>query len=338
MEIPKTNVGEIMKYRKLGANGPKISAIGLGCMSFAGFFGATDDKSSFECLSAAQDMGIDFLDTADVYGMGKSETVMRAFLADHPHSFKIATKCGIATKPTRHFDNSEPYIRTALAGSFNRLGVDYVDLYYIHRRDQTRPVEEVALTMGKLIDEGKIGSWGLSEVSPTTIRRAHAVTPLAAVQSEYSLWTRTPEVGVLQTCEALGICFVPFSPVGRGIFSQEFPDLNKFEDNDFRRNVPRFQEPNYSENCRIIKGFKIFCADNGWTVSAAALAWILDQNDTMVPIPATRYASHLNEWAMATEISFTDAQRAEIDHLLPIGFAYGDRYNDSQWVGPEKYS
>jgi len=327
-----------MKHRKLGANGPKISAIGLGCMSFAGFFGPTDDQSSFDCLAAAIDMGIDFLDTADVYGMGKSETVLGTFINTHPNKFKIATKCGIVVKPQRAFNNSDDYIRTALTGSFARLGVNYVDLYYIHRRDQSVPIEEVALTMGRLIDEGKIGGWGLSEVSPTTIRRAHTVTPLTAVQSEYSLWTRTPEVGVLQTCEALGICFVPFSPVGRGIFAQNFPVLSNFEDNDFRLNVPRFQEPNYSENCRVIEGFKTFCADNGWMVSATALAWILDQNDTMVPIPATRYAKHLNEWTQATEITFTASQRAEIGRLLPIGFAYGDRYNAAQWNGPEKYS
>ncbi len=327
-----------MIYRKLGTNGPKISAIGLGCMSFAGFFGSTDDRSSYDCLSAAIDMGIDFLDTADIYGMGKSETVIGTFIKDHTNSFKIATKCGIVAGPNYRFDNSETYIRNALLGSFERLGVEYVDLYYIHRREQSRPIEEVAQTMGKLIEEGKIGGWGLSEVSPTTIRRAHAVTPLTAVQSEYSLWTRTPEVGVLQTCEELGICFVPFSPVGRGIFAQKFPDINSFEDKDFRLKLPRFQEPNYSDNCRIIEGFKTFCTDNSWTVSATALAWILDQNATIVPIPATRYAKHLNEWADATTIAFTDAQRAEINRILPIGFAYGDRYNESQWAGPEKYS
>ncbi len=327
-----------MKYRKLGANGPKISAIGLGCMSFAGFFGPTDDRSSFECMAAAMDMGIDFLDTADIYGMGKSETVLGNFIKDHPNRFKIATKCGIMVKPTRGFNNSESYIRQALAESFKRLGVDYVSLYYIHRRDQNIPIEDVALTMGKLIDEGKIGGWGLSEVSPTTIRRAHLVTPLSAVQSEYSLWARMPELGVVQTCETLGITFVPFSPVARGMFGQKFPMLSDMTKTDFRLQIPRFQEPNYTQNCRIIEGFKSYCADMGWTVSAVALAWLLDQNNTMVPIPATRYAKHLNEWAMATEINFNDAQRAEIDRLLPIGFAYGDRYSDSQWIGPEKYS
>lgn len=327
-----------MKYRRLGKNGPKISAIGLGCMSFAGFFGPTDDETSFDCLNAAIEAGIDFLDTADVYGMGKSETVIGDFIKTHPDAFKIATKCGIVTAPVRGFDNSETYIRKALEGSFARLGVDYVDLYYIHRRDQSCPIEDVAQTMGKLIGEGKIGGWGLSEVSPTTIRRAHAVTPVTAVQSEYSLWTRFPELGVLQTCEKLGITFVPFSPVARGMFGQEFPILADFSKTDFRLNIPRFQEPNYSDNCAIIDGFKTYCADMGWTVSAAALAWLLDQNDTLVPIPATRYAKHLNEWIQAIDITFSDTQRAEIDRLLPVGFAYGDRYNDAQWNGPEKYS
>lgn len=327
-----------MKYRKLGANGPKISALGLGCMSFAGFFGPTDDKASFNCLSAALDMGIDFLDTADVYGMGKSETVIGEFIKNNTNNFKIATKCGIVAGPNRRFDNSEPYIRNALSGSFDRLGVDYVDLYYIHRRDQSLPIEEVAQTMGKLIDEGRIGGWGLSEVSPTTIRRAHAVTPVMAVQSEYSLWTRSPEIGVIQTCEELDITFVPFSPVGRGVFAEKPPEISTFKDNDFRLQLPRFQEPNYTDNCRILKGFKTYCIDNGWKVSATALAWILDQNTTMVPIPATRYADHLSEWSQATEICLTDGNRAEIDRLLPIGFAFGDRYSDAQWNGPEKYS
>jgi aryl-alcohol dehydrogenase-like predicted oxidoreductase len=327
-----------MKYRKLGSNGPKISAIGLGCMSFAGFFGPTDEKTSHDCLAAAIDSGVNFLDTADVYGMGRSETVIGTFIKSRPNAFKIATKCGIRVKPVRGFDNSETYIRTALAGSFDRLGVDYVDLYYIHRRDQNVPIEELAVTMGKLIAEGKIGGWGLSEVAPTTIRRAHAVTPLTAVQSEYSLWTRSPEIGVLQTCEALGICFVPFSPVGRGVFTETFPEPANFEPTDFRFFVPRFSEPDYTDNRRIIEGFKSFCADKGWAVSATALAWILDQNQTMVPIPATRYAAHLQEWMQALEISFSDADRAEIDRLLPIGFAYGDRYDEDRWIGPEKYS
>ncbi len=328
----------MMKYRKLGANGPNISAIGLGCMSFAGFFGPTDDKTSFACLDAAIDMGMDFLDTADIYGMGKSETVLGSFIKTHPNTFKIATKCGIMVEPVRGFNNTESYIRQALVGSFERLGVEYVDLYYIHRRDQNVPIEDLALTMGRLIDEGKIGGWGLSEVSPTTIRRAHAVTPLMAVQSEYSLWARMPELGVVQTCEELGITFVPFSPVARGMFAQKFPVLNDLAKTDFRLRIPRFQEPNYTDNCRLIDGFKSYCTDMGWTVSAAALAWILDQNDTMVPIPATRYTKHLNEWAQATEIAFTNADRAEINRLLPIGFAYGDRYDEGQWNGPEKYS
>jgi len=327
-----------MKYRKLGANGPDISAIGLGCMSLSGFFGPTDETTSQNCLAAAVDMGIDFLDIADIYGMGKSEEIVGRFLGGQSRGLKIATKCGIDVGPPRKFDNSEPYIRNALRGSFKRLGVDYIDLYYIHRREADRPIEDVAETMGKLIKEGKIGGWGLSEVSPTTVRRAHAVTPVMAVQNEYSLWTRLPELGLIQTCEALDITFVPFSPVGRGVFAQNFPVLADMDPKDFRHMIPRFQEPNYSDNCRIIDGFKTFCADNGWTVSAAALAWVLDQNDTMVPIPATRYADHVNEWAQATEIAFTDADRAEIDRLLPVGFAYGDRYNDALWVGPEKYS
>ncbi len=197
--MQKQNKRQAMKYRKLGANGPQISGIGLGCMSLSGFFGPTDENTSQNCLAAAVDIGIDFLDIADVYGMGKSEEIVGRFLGGQTRGLKIATKCGIEEGPPRKFNNAEPYIRNALRGSLKRLGVDYVDLYYIHRREAHRPIEEVAMTMGKLIKEGKIGGWGLSEVSPTSIRRAHAVTPLCAVQNEYSLWSRMPELGVVQT-------------------------------------------------------------------------------------------------------------------------------------------
>ncbi|PCH93585.1 MAG: aldo/keto reductase [Rhodobacteraceae bacterium] len=326
-----------MKQRKLGKNGIDISALGLGCMSFAGFFGPTDEPTSHACLDAARDIGINHLDTSDIYGMGVSETMVGTYLAKNPNAFKIATKCGIRIKPIRCFDNSEAYIRDCFEASTKRLGVDYFDLYYVHRREADRPIEEVAETMGKLIDEGKIGAWGLSEVAPATIRRAHAVTPLGAVQNEYSLWTRLPELGVIQTCEKLGITFVPFSPVGRGVFTQSYPDMDTVAPTEFRRNVPRFQEPNYSYNKALIDPFKAYCSAMGWTVSATVLAWILDQNDTMVPIPATRTAEHLLEWKQATEITFSEADRAEIDRLLPVGFAYGDRYSDANWVGPEKY-
>ncbi len=314
-----------------------VSAIGLGCMSFAGFFGETDEATSLRCLDAALDHGIDFLDTANIYGMGRSERVIGTWLASRKPQVVIATKASIVTQPERRFDNSEPYLRAELDASLKRLGVDFVDLFYIHRREQERPIEEVVQTLQKLIAEGRIGGYGLSEVSPATLRRAHAVHPCRAVQNEYSLWSRMPELGLIQTCAELGVAFVPFSPLGRGVFGEAFPDPATMAATDFRTRLPRFSEPNYTYNRAAIDGFKTFAHARGWTVAGAALAWVLDQGPHLIPIPGTRTAEHLAEWAGADAITLTDADRAEIARLLPVGFAHGDRYNDSQIIGVERY-
>jgi aryl-alcohol dehydrogenase-like predicted oxidoreductase len=326
-----------MRKRQLGAGGPMVSAIGLGCMSFAGFFGETDDATSLRCLDAARDHGIDFLDTANIYGMGRSERVIGAWLATRKPQMVIATKAGIVSGPARRFDNSEAYLRTELDASLRRLGVEFVDLFYIHRREHERPVEEVVQTLQKLIAEGRIGGYGLSEVSPATLRRAHAVHPCQAVQNEYSLWTRGPELGLIQACAELGVAFVPFSPLGRGVFGAVFPDPATMADTDFRTRLPRFTEPNYTYNRAALEPFKAFARSRGWSVAAAALAWVLDQAAHLIPIPGTRTADHLAEWAAADAITLTDADRAEIKRLLPVGFAHGDRYNDSQIIGVERY-
>lgn len=326
-----------MRKRQLGPGGPMISAIGLGCMSFAGLYGETDEAEGLACLDAAYDAGIDFLDTSNIYGMGRSERVIGAWLARRKPQVKIATKAGIVPRPERHFDNSEAHLRAELEGSLKRLGVDHVDLFYIHRREQARPVEEVVGSLVKLIEEGKIGGYGLSEVSPATLRRAHAVHPCRAVQSEYSLWTRQPELGITQACAALGVAFVPFSPLGRGIFSESYPEPASFAEADFRRTNPRFLEPNYAANRAALDPFKSFCHSRGWTVSATALAWILDRVPQAIPIPGTRTAAHLSDWAQADAIAFTEADRAEIARLLPPGFAHGPRYTDAQMFGVERY-
>ena len=326
-----------MQKRQLGAGGPMVSAIGLGCMSFAGFFGETDEATSLRCLDAAWDHGIDFLDTANIYGMGRSERVIGTWLATRKPKVVIATKAGIVSGPERRFDNSEAYLRAELDASMKRLGVAFVDLFYIHRREQERPVEEVVQTMQKLIAEGRIGGYGLSEVSPATLRRAQAVHPCRAVQNEYSLWTRGPELGLIQTCAELGVAFVPFSPLGRGVFGEVFPDPTTMAETDFRARIPRFTEPNYTYNRAAIAPFKAFAQSRGWSVAAAALAWVLDQGAHLIPIPGTRTAEHLAEWAGADALTLTDADRAEIKRLLPVGFAHGDRYNDSQIIGAERY-
>lgn len=326
-----------MQKRQLGQHGPEVSAIGLGCMSFSGFFGPTDEATSLECLDAAYEYGIDFLDTANVYGMGLSESIIGTWLKSRKPDVKIATKAGIFREPTRHFGNSEAALRTEMDASFQRLGVDYVDLYYIHRREQERPIEEVVQTLCKFQAEGKIGQFGFSEIAPSSLRRASAIAPVAAVQNEYSLWSRQPDLGLRQACAEVGSTLVAFSPLARGVFGQGYPDPAQMNESDLRRSMPRFVAPNYQANIKIIDGFKAFAADHGWTVSALALAWVLDQAPHIIPIPGTRTTAHLMEWINAGDIRLTGAQRAEIETLLPVGFAHGDRYSDSQIIGVERY-
>jgi len=326
-----------MQRRRLGAGGPEVGAIGLGCMSFAGFFGPAEDSQSMEVLDAAVAAGIDFWDTSNVYGMGRSERIIGEYLKAKAPEVVIATKVGIINTPHRHFRNDADYIRAELEGSLTRLNRDSVELYYIHRREAERPVEEVAETMGRLIEEGLIGGWGLSEVAPSTLRRAHAVVPVRAVQNEYSLWSRQPELGLIRACAELDVAFVPFSPLARGMFGEVSVDPAGMAENDWRQRSPRFVAPNYGYNIAAIDGFRSFCRARGWPVAAAALAWVLDQGDHLIPIPGTRHAAHLAEWLPAAEIALSDDDRAEIDRLLPPGFAHGDRYGDAQMVGVERY-
>jgi len=328
-----------MHKRQLGTDGPQVGAIGLGCMSFGGFYGPTDEAESHATLARALELGCDFLDTSNVYGAGLSERVMGSFIAQHPGQFKIATKAGIRRTPEkgRFFDNSPEHLREALEASFQRLGVDYVDLFYIHRRETDRPIEEVMETLVALKQEGKIGGIGFSEISPASLRRAHAVHPVMAVQSEYSLWTRLPELGMLQTCKELGVTFVPFSPVARGMLTDTPPDPKAFSDDDFRKRNPRFMEPNFSYNEAQIKKFRAYAHELGLSTAALAMAWILNQGDHLVPIPGTRSAEHLEDDLAAADRKLSAAELAHIETLLPVGFAHGDRYNEAQNIGPERY-
>lgn len=331
-EIPAK--GQIMQQRKLGASGPMVSAIGLGAMSFGGIFGPTDEAESFACLDALLETGITFIDTANIYGMGVSETVIGKWLASRKPQVVLATKASFVADPERRIDNSETHLRAELEKSLKRLGRDHVELFYIHRREQARPLEEVIGTLSRLIAEGKIGGYGLSEVAPYTIRAAHAVHPVTAVQNEYSLWTRMPELGVIQACKALGIAFVPFSPLARGMLADA--PISRPEDG-FRGTNPRFTEPNFSKNLAKLAAFRTFAAERGWSTPATALAWILHQGDHLIPIPGTRHAAHLRQWAQATEIRFTPEDRAQINRLLPPGWAEGDRYGDHQLLAIERY-
>lgn len=326
-----------MRQRTLGAGGPVVSAIGLGCMSFGGIFGPTDEAASQRCLDAALDHGITFLDTANIYGMGVSEEVIGRFLKRSRAQVTLATKAAIVSGPPRRFDNSEAHLRAELEASLRRLGTSHVDLFYIHRREEARPIEEVVGHLKRLIDDGKIGGYGLSEVSPGTLRRAHAVHPCRAVQNEYSLWTRQPELGLIRTCAELGVAFVPFSPLARGVFGDPPVDAHALPPGDFRRTIPRFNEPDWSLNMDRIAPFRAFCRVRGWTVPAAALAWILDRGPHLIPIPGTRTAENLAAWAGASDIALTAEDRAEIARLLPEGFTYGDRYGHDQASTVERY-
>ncbi|KRW94060.1 aldo/keto reductase [Paracoccus sp. MKU1] len=318
-----------MEQRRLGDC--NVGAIGFGTMSFGGMFGATDEATSLACLDAAMDAGISHFDTANIYGMGVSEQIIGRWGRRDLH---LATKCGIVNGPPRAVRNDEPYIRQCLEESLRRLKREHVELYYIHRRQPDIPVEDLAGTMSKLVQEGKIGGYGLSEIAPSTLRRAHAEYPVTAVQSEFSLWTRLPQLGLIQACRELGVAFVAFSPLGRGMFGRE-PLKRDFRAGiDFRETNPRFTEPNFSANLAAIAPFRDLCAQRGWTVPGAALAWVLAQGDHIVPIPATRTADHLRDWQVP---DLAAADIAAIERILPAGFAHGDRYGDHQMAFVERY-
>ncbi len=329
-----------MHKRQLGKGGPEVSAIGVGCWSFAGAYGPTTEAESHDTLAAAVDLGIDFLDTANVYGAGVSEKAIGSFIKHHPHKFTIATKAGIYRDPdtrVRSFNNSPEHLRDALEKSLRNLGVDHVALYYIHRREADRPIEDVMETLVRFKDEGKIGGIGFSEIAPSSLRRAHAVHPVTAIQSEYSLWSRSPELGVIQACQQLGVAFVPFSPLGRGMFAETLPDPETFGDGDFRTGNPRFVEPNFSHNVEALQEFRAFCKHRQLSPATVAIAWCLAQGPHLLPIPGTRSRQHLVELAAGAQLDLSPADLAEIARCLPPGFAHGDRYTVAQWPGAERY-
>ena len=326
-----------MKQRQLGHGGPMVSAIGLGCLSFGGIFGDTTDADSLRCLDAAWDAGITFYDTANIYGMGRSETVLGQWLRTRRRPAVIATKASFVSGPPRRIDNSDAHLRGELDASLRRLGTDHVALFYIHRHDQHTPIEEVAGTLSRLIEDGKIGGYGMSEISPGTLRRAHAVHPCHAVQNEYSLMTRQPDLGLIQACAELGTAFVPFSPLARGAFGREIIDPDMLSATEFRRQIPRFQGVDWQLNKAKIEDFRACASDQNITPSALALAWVLDQGPHLLPIPGTRTADHLADWAGASEITLTTEDRAAIARILPVGWAYGDRYDDDQAATVERY-
>ncbi len=328
-----------MKQRQLGKDGPMVGEIGFGAMSLAGAFGPTDKETGFRTLAKALELGVTHVDTARIYGPHVSEEIIGEFLKAHPDAkqqFSIATKGGIVPNP-RGLDNSASFMRECLEGSLQRLGVDSVDLYYVHRRDHSVPIEDVMQTMVKFLEEGKIRGIGLSEISPATLERASAVHHVAVVQNEYSLWTRLPELGLIQACERLGSTLVAFSPVARGVLSDVVIDPATLPDKDFRKPMPRFQPENYAFNMQRINRFKIFAQSRGWTTSALAVAWVLHQAPHIIPIPGTRTAEHLAETAAASRINLSTDDLGEIESILPVGFAHGNRYSVEQQGSAEQY-
>ena len=328
-----------MKQRKLGQRGPTVSVLGYGAMSFTNFYGPATDEGSMTVLDACVELGITHIDTSNVYGMGRSETVIGDWLKRRGGEppFAIATKGGITRQEDRRFNNDADHLAAALDASLTRLGVDAIDLYYIHRRDPTHQIEDVAETLAGFVKAGKVKQIGFSEIAPSSLRRAHAVHPVAAVQSEYSLSTRSPEMGLVQTCEQIGASLVAFSPVGRALLTDRPHQADAAAEMDFLKVNPRFQEPNLSANLAINARWRALAADMGVPAASLAIAWLTHQGDHILPIPGTRNVDHLKELVQGAAMDLTTEDLARIDEVLPIGWAHGDRYSVGQWVGPEKY-
>ena len=329
-----------MRSRRLGRG--QISAVGLGCMSFGGFYGVADDKTSLSTLAQALDLGVDFWDVADVYGNGRCESLIGQFFRDHPgarNRVTLATKFAIRRTPdgTRVQDNSARYMAECLEASLKRLAVERIDLYYVHRIDARIPIEETVGALAKHVASGKIGAIGLSEMAPDTLRRAASVHPIAAMQSEYSLWTRNAEIGLLQACAEVQATFVAFSPLGRALFTGKLQDVETFPAGDFRANNPRFLGLNWRRNRDKVEGFLDYARARGVSPAALAIAWTLAKAPHIVPIPGTRTPEHLRDFAAGSDIELSAAEVAEIERRLPIGFAAGERYPGTHWVGIETY-
>ncbi|MEC5161440.1 MULTISPECIES: aldo/keto reductase [unclassified Janthinobacterium] len=322
-----------MQQRILGNSGIAVSALGLGCMGMSEFYGATDEAQSLETLAAAHDAGVTLFDTADTYGFGANEELLGRFLKGRRGRAVVATKAGLvraAGAYQRRVDNSPAYLRSACEASLKRLGVEAIDLYYLHRLNLETPLEESLGALARLVREGKVRAIGLSEVSPATLRRAAAIHPIAAVQSEYSLWTREPEQGVLQACREVGAAFVPYSPLGRGFLTGvAAPGAAA----DFRGQLPRFSGENGVRNQAIADTVKAIALEQGCSPAQLALAWLLAQGDDIVPIPGTKRLGYLRENLGALQVRLDRAELARIGAALPLGMAAGARYTEEGMKG-----
>jgi len=325
-----------MKHRTLGAHGLRVSEIGLGCMGMSEFYGPSSEDESIATIHRALELGIDFLDTADIYGPFKNEKLVGRAIRDRRDRVVLATKFGNvrnAQGQSLGIRGDPDYVRQACDASLERLGVDHIDLYYQHRVDTKVPIEETVGAMAELVRAGKVRHLGLSEAAPETIRRAHATHPITALQTEYSLWTRdVEENGVLSTVRELGIGFVAYSPLGRGFLTGRFKTFEDLPADDFRRRNPRFQGENFDHNLELVREVEQMAQEKGVTPGQLALAWVLARGNDIVPIPGTKHVAYLEENVAVTAVKLSEADLGPLDAVIPVGAASGTRYTDMSLV------
>ncbi len=317
-----------MKHRHLGSRPLEVSAIGLGCMTMTGLYGASDDAQATATIHRAAELGIDLLDTSDAYGRGKNEELVGRAIGDRRDRYLVLTKFGNIRHPDgRQGVNGRPdYVIEACEASLKRLGIETIDLYFQHRVDPDTPIEETIGAMARLVEQGKVRFLGLSEAAPATLRRAHAVHPIAALQTEYSLWSRDAEAEILPACRELGVGYLAYSPLGRGFLTAAIDSLDRLEEKDRRRDHPRFQADNLARNQTLLAPLRELAAAKARTPAQVALAWLLAKGDDIVPIPGAKYRVHLEQNAAAVDLVLSDEEIARLDEAFPPGAAAGERY------------